>query len=500
MAVFSTVHRARIGAVNLPFLRGSIGSIIGTRPIQDGDVGSSFPDSRRINIIPVRGSSPVHDPKVWLRRSVATLVLLIALIAALCATGLLPYFLAAYSSNITLLAFSAVLVFAFITWGGGWLGAMIWHANRRARFACAFSGLLTATFVIALYVTVLRPSPTTLAEVGPSGVVPFDNTRYWQLPSGSRIAYSEYDPPRGTAIRSTPILFLHGGPGLRVGPYDLDFYSRLAADGFRVYLFDQAGTGRSGSLPSLRDYTISRSVEDIEAIRRQIGTDKAILIGFSFGSTLAASYMAKYPDHVAKTIFYSPGPMWNYAEVELDYSRGDAPETSTDIPVLRLIAAAMLLNRSEDAAKNLLPRREAEEQVMGAASVFSTMVCKGGSNKLPPMLAPASRSELGDNPYASLELLLGTLSPASDPHTILRSNKTPAIVLFGECEFLTWSSALDYRKTLPNLNIYYIPRAGHFMQLEQPELMMRVIRAFLLDQTDAVPPYSGDADPRTVRP
>src|ERR1700693_2561914 len=101
--------------------------------------------------------------------------------------------------------------------------------------------------------------------------------------------------------------------------------------------------------------------------------------------------MARYPDHVAQTIFYSPGPMWNYEQVDLDYSRGDAPETSTDIPVLRLIAAAMLLYRNEDATKNLLPRREAEELIMGPASAFSTMVCKGDSSKLPPMLTPGSR-------------------------------------------------------------------------------------------------------------
>jgi len=436
--------------------------------------------------------------KLWFRRGVATFVVLIVCTAALCAAGLLPYFLAGYFSNITLLAVGAMVAFALVAWSSGWLGATIWRANRRVKFASLFCGVLTTVFVIALYITVLRPSPMTLADVPPAKVVPFENTRYWQLPSGPRIAYSEYDPPSGTVIKPTPILFLHGGPGLRVGQYDLDFYSRLAVDGFRVYLFDQAGTGLSGSLPKLRDYSIKRSVEDVEAIRQQIGSDKVIPVGFSWGSTLAASYMAKYPDHVAKIIFYSPGPIWNYAQVDVDNSRGDAPEASSDTPVLRLISAGLLINRSEEAAQNLLPRREAEELLMGPPSAFSTMVCKGDSSKLPPMLMPASRSTLGDNPYASLKLLLGTLAPADDPHAILRRNKTPAIVLFSECDFLAWSNALDYRKTLQNLKIFYIPRAGHLIQLEQPELMMRVIRAFLLDQPDAIPPVSGDTDPRTL--
>jgi pimeloyl-ACP methyl ester carboxylesterase len=55
---------------------------------------------------------------------------------------------------------------------------------------------------------------------------------------------------------------------------------------------------------------------------------------------------------------------------------------------------------------------------------------------------------------------------------------------------------LDYRNTFVNLKVFYIPRAGHYIQFEQPELMDKVIRSFLLDQPDAIPPYTSDADPR----
>jgi pimeloyl-ACP methyl ester carboxylesterase len=74
-----------------------------------------------------------------------------------------------------------------------------------------------------------------------------------------------------------------------------DIYGSFAANGFRVFLYDQAGSGLSGFLPHLRDYTVARSVADLEAIRQKIGVEKVILIGHSWGSTLAASYMAKFP-------------------------------------------------------------------------------------------------------------------------------------------------------------------------------------------------------------
>ena len=75
-------------------------------------------------------------------------------------------------------------------------------------------------------------------------------------------------------------------------------------------------------MPKISDYTFKRMVDDLEAISK-IGAHKSILIRHSWGSTLDASYMAKYPGHVAKVIFHSPGDIWNWGP--FDYSRTDAP-------------------------------------------------------------------------------------------------------------------------------------------------------------------------------
>jgi len=90
--------------------------------------------------------------------------------------------------------------------------------------------------------------------------------------------------------------------------------------------------------------------------------------------------------------------------------------------------------------------------------------------------------------------------PDGDPHAALRGNRTPAMILFGECDYVPWSVALDYRTTLSDAKTYYVPRAGHFIQFEQPELMRRMIVAFLLDQPDPIAPYSGESDPRKANP
>ena len=60
-------------------------------------------------------------------------------------------------------------------------------------------------------------------------------------------------------------------------------------------------------------------------------------------------------------------------------------------------------------------------------------------------------------------------------------------MLRAECDFMPWATAV----------IYFIPKAGHFIQFEQPELILSVIRAFL---PEVVAPYTEDADPSRAAP
>ena len=431
----------------------------------------------------------------WARRVAAVFIFLVAIVAALAAGLLTPYFLAARTANIALLTISSVAVFSLLTYAGAKLALFCWKIDRKGLTA-GIDALLTIAFLAWLYVGVLRPSGFHFPDV-----VPYPNTKYWQLPTGSVIAYSEYDPPQGVAVKPEAIIYLHGGPGVRQAPFDQDIYGSFATSGFRVFLYDQAGSGLSGFLPHLRDYTVARSVADLEAIRQKIGVEKMILIGHSWGSTLAASYMAKFPLHVSKAVFHSPGQIWHLEHDDFDYSRSDAGRP--ELPSLRLLAALLLRDRNPDAAEKLLPQLESEILVVPSfRKTLGTVVCSGDFNKLPQDLIQAldGHENPGVNPYVLEELIPDTERAENDPHTALTQNRTPAILLYPECNYLSWKGALDYRRTLPNLKIYYVPRAGHYIQFEQPELLKRLISAFLLDQPDPIPPYTRDADPRTNLP
>jgi len=158
---------------------------------------------------------------------------------------------------------------------------------------------------------------------------------------------------------------------------------------------------------------------------------------------------------------------------------------------LRLLAALFLRDRNPEAAEKLVPQLESEILVVPSfRQTLGTVVCKGDFDKLPNDLISAldGHENPGVNPYVLQELIPDTEHAEGDPHAALRENHTPAILLYPECNYLSWKGAIDYRRTLPNLKIYYIPRAGHYIQFEQPELLKQVILAFLLDHPDAVSP------------
>jgi proline iminopeptidase len=100
-----------------------------------------------------------------------------------------------------------------------------------------------------------------------------------------------------------PVLFLHGGPGYN--SYSFEAQAGKALEGkLKMIYLDQRGSGRS-ERPWTGVYSIPAMVEDIEALRKQLGVPRLALMGHSFGGALALEYAAAYPQHVAKLVLVS---------------------------------------------------------------------------------------------------------------------------------------------------------------------------------------------------
>jgi len=96
-----------------------------------------------------------------------------------------------------------------------------------------------------------------------------------------------------------PAIFLHGGPGGGCGKISRRFFNPKK---YRIILFDQRGCGRSKPNTCLEDNTIWHLIDDIESIRENLGINKWLVFGGSWGSTLAIAYAQKYPKHVSQMV------------------------------------------------------------------------------------------------------------------------------------------------------------------------------------------------------
>ena len=96
-----------------------------------------------------------------------------------------------------------------------------------------------------------------------------------------------------------PVVFLHGGPGAGCEPYHRRFFD---PERYHIILFDQRGSGHSTPHASLQDNTTWHLVEDMEKLRKELGIEKWLIFGGSWGSTLALAYAQTYPERVSGLI------------------------------------------------------------------------------------------------------------------------------------------------------------------------------------------------------
>lgn len=92
-----------------------------------------------------------------------------------------------------------------------------------------------------------------------------------------------------------PAVYLHGGPGSGCQP---DHRRLFDPQRFHTVLFDQRGAGRSKPKGLREANTLPHLIADMETIRQTFGFDKWLVVGGSWGATLALAYAQAHPDRV----------------------------------------------------------------------------------------------------------------------------------------------------------------------------------------------------------
>ena len=98
------------------------------------------------------------------------------------------------------------------------------------------------------------------------------------------------------AADGLPVLVLHGGPGSGCSPLLRRFFDpRL----FRVVCVDQRGAGQSRPAGAVAHNTTVELLADLRRLREHLGLARWLVVGGSWGATLAVAHAADAPDAVA---------------------------------------------------------------------------------------------------------------------------------------------------------------------------------------------------------
>lgn len=99
------------------------------------------------------------------------------------------------------------------------------------------------------------------------------------------------------------VLLLHGGPGY-THEFLEGFADHLPQAGIEIYFYEQLGCYFSDQPNDPSLWTMDRYVREVDQVRSDLGLEKFILFGYSWGGQLALQYAVQYP-HVLNGLIVS---------------------------------------------------------------------------------------------------------------------------------------------------------------------------------------------------
>jgi pimeloyl-ACP methyl ester carboxylesterase len=152
-----------------------------------------------------------------------------------------------------------------------------------------------------------------------------------------KLYYEDYGVKNGI-----PLIFIHGNAWIKRG---WSLIWKPQADHFkdkrRVILFDLRGYGQSDK--PQEQYTIKRFSDDLFLLMKNLAIEKAIIVGYSMGGTIALRFVLDHQEMVERLILISTAarrvsfmkrlllPLW------LNFSMRNLPPDSTPKYVIRSI-------------------------------------------------------------------------------------------------------------------------------------------------------------------
>jgi proline iminopeptidase len=261
----------------------------------------------------------------------------------------------------------------------------------------------------------------------------------------------------------TPVIVLHGGPGLDQG-YLLPQMLALAEKN-KVVFYDQRGSGKSLETPiNEQTINIEQFTYDLEKLRRHLGYKKFTLMGHSWGGMLAIKYAIQYPNNLSALVLLNSIPATSAGVNAFidEYNKRTAPIKS------KLDAIQKSPNFIEG---------EPEKVSEFYRTMFSVYFYKQEQVR---ELSLNFTSDSALNGFKIGDIYEKTLfSKSYDWRPLLGRLVMRTLIIHGESDPIPAWTAEEIKAAIPNARLVMLKKCGHFPYIEQPKEFFGVLGNFL---------------------
>ena len=261
---------------------------------------------------------------------------------------------------------------------------------------------------------------------------------------------------------SGPALLAHsGGPGM-----DARFWDDYAhIDDFATVVeLHPRGSGLSGA-PAVGAYGLADYAADLEALRRHLGLERPVVMGWSHGGMVAQQYAFSYPDSLSKLILVDTAAYFGEFLGDVEAAvKGfkDQPWYSESFAALQREWAGDYQSDEDMARLWALEMKFYFKQLDARALAYHER-----TRGLPVRIAP-------------LKFFNEREAAAMDLRPRLKGVRVPTLIIVGRHDFITTvDMAREMAKHLPHARLEIFEESGHFAVVEEPETFYRVVQEFV---------------------
>ena len=254
----------------------------------------------------------------------------------------------------------------------------------------------------------------------------------------------------------TPLLVLHGGPGST--GFGLEALEPLG-DQRPIVIYDQLGCGYSDKPEDVSLWNLQRFVEELVQVRVALGLEEVHLLGHSWGTMLAASYLLTRPTGVKSVIFSSPclsALLW--AKDQAEHLKG-FPQDMQDT-----------VARCEGAT-------DSEEYQEAMKTYYKRHLCRIETPKRPA--DRPSGSVVYNTMWGPSEFCATGNLKTYDVTPQLHEIDIPTLFLCGRYDETKPDTLLYYQSLVPGSQSHVFEQSAHKAYLEETDAYIRVVREFL---------------------